>query len=405
MRRALCTTVAAGALSLGLSAAFAQTNSPAGGADTAPGQMKPPATTSAPGASEAAPGQNRPNISTNAPGQSERAPGQTRDTGSTAATSSQDGSAVKPPAQGASPSQPSSSSAASDSKASPNGTQQRTGQTTGSSGDSRSSSTQPSQSSSSSTKTDKQGQTQSTTGGQTTGQGSQQRSTAGSPQQPGTTSATTQSSQQPGTASSTTQSSQSGTAGAASVTSATANLNTQERTQVTQAFTSTRVEPVTNVSFSVSVGSAVTDEVRLYDVPADVVRIVPQYRGYRYFVVQDEIVIVEPRTKKIVEVIHKSGRNSASTSKTSKGSVKLSSEQRKTLRSGVETTGSTRTTTRTTIDLREGLTLPEDVELYDVPTTIVSDEPELQSYRYVVIGDEIGLVDPQTRRVVTIVEE
>jgi hypothetical protein len=37
--------------------------------------------------------------------------------------------------------------------------------------------------------------------------------------------------------------------------------------------------------------------------PQDIVRIVPQYRGFDYFLVEDEIVIVDPHTLEIVAII------------------------------------------------------------------------------------------------------
>jgi Protein of unknown function (DUF1236) len=37
--------------------------------------------------------------------------------------------------------------------------------------------------------------------------------------------------------------------------------------------------------------------------PEEIVRIVPQYRGFDYFLVEDEIVIVDPRTLEIVAII------------------------------------------------------------------------------------------------------
>ncbi|WP_052003015.1 DUF1236 domain-containing protein [Microvirga sp. BSC39] len=166
---------------------------------------------------------------------------------------------------------------------------------------------------------------------------------------------------------------------------------------MTQAFSSTNVNTVSNVTFNVSVGTTITDEVRLAPLPADVVRIVPQYRNYQYVVVRDEIVIVEPRTKKIVEVIHKSGGSRKS------ASVSLSSEQRKKFRTSVETTGSTRQTT-SKVEIREGVTLPQDVEILEVPQTVISEVPELRTYRYVVIGDEVALVEPETRRVIEVIE-
>lgn len=44
----------------------------------------------------------------------------------------------------------------------------------------------------------------------------------------------------------------------------------------------------------------ISRDVRLQPLPDDVVEVVPQYRGYDFFVVRDEIVIVEPSTYKIV---------------------------------------------------------------------------------------------------------
>jgi Protein of unknown function (DUF1236) len=66
------------------------------------------------------------------------------------------------------------------------------------------------------------------------------------------------------------------------------------------------VTPLSNVNFSISVGTAIPATVDLVELPPEVVRIVPAYRGYRYFVVRNQIVIVEPSTRKIVTVIERS---------------------------------------------------------------------------------------------------
>jgi hypothetical protein len=44
-------------------------------------------------------------------------------------------------------------------------------------------------------------------------------------------------------------------------------------------------------------------DVRLYELPSTIVEVVPAYRTYRYFVVADDIIIVEPGTRRIVQVI------------------------------------------------------------------------------------------------------
>jgi hypothetical protein len=58
-----------------------------------------------------------------------------------------------------------------------------------------------------------------------------------------------------------------------------------------------------NVNFNVSVGTRVPRNVHVVVLPEDIVRIVPQFRGYEYFLVGDEIVIVDPRTLEIVAII------------------------------------------------------------------------------------------------------
>jgi hypothetical protein len=116
-------------------------------------------------------------------------------------------------------------------------------------------------------------------------------------------------------------------------------------------------------------------------------------------VARDEIVIVQPKTRKIVEVIHKSGGTSRKSA-----SIHLTTEQRRKFVSVVETTGSTRGPSHR-IELREGMMLPDDIDLLDVPDTVVSEVPEIREYRYVVIDHEIGLVEPDTRRVVEVFEE
>ncbi len=51
-----------------------------------------------------------------------------------------------------------------------------------------------------------------------------------------------------------------------------------------------------------------------------------------------------------------------------------------------------------------GWTVPESVELQTVPDTIVSDIPSVKGYSYFVYDNDVVLVDPKTRKVVTIVE-
>jgi Protein of unknown function (DUF1236) len=58
-----------------------------------------------------------------------------------------------------------------------------------------------------------------------------------------------------------------------------------------------------NVKFKVAVGTTVPRDVHVEALPDDIVEIVPQYEGFDYIVVGDEILIVDPRTLEIVAII------------------------------------------------------------------------------------------------------
>jgi hypothetical protein len=83
------------------------------------------------------------------------------------------------------------------------------------------------------------------------------------------------------------------------------NVTVEQKTQVTQIIHETRVEPVRDVSFDISVGVEVPrHKIRLHRLPARIVKIVPAYESYEYFVLADgRIVIVDPDTYKIVLIL------------------------------------------------------------------------------------------------------
>jgi hypothetical protein len=61
---------------------------------------------------------------------------------------------------------------------------------------------------------------------------------------------------------------------------------------------------VSSVNFSANVGTVVPrDRVKLVVVPSTLVEIHPAWRGYRYFIVGERIIIVEPASYKIVAVL------------------------------------------------------------------------------------------------------
>jgi hypothetical protein len=88
-----------------------------------------------------------------------------------------------------------------------------------------------------------------------------------------------------------------GAAGAA------ASLSTEQRTTIRTAVKQQNAKPITNVNFSISVGTRVPRSVHFYRVPMELVQIYPRWRGYDYFLVGDQIIVVNPRTHEIVAVL------------------------------------------------------------------------------------------------------
>jgi hypothetical protein len=189
---------------------------------------------------------------------------------------------------------------------------------------------------------------------------------------------------------------------------ASVNINEQQRTRVTESISRLNVQPVTNVNFSLSVGTAVPRDVRLQTLPAEVVNVVPQYRGYSFFVVRDEIVIVEPSTYKIVTVLPRSGGSTAAAPARTQSKVSVTDKDRDVVRKHVKTrterpaTGSTAQTTGSAskVVIRRGERLPESVEVEEFPEAVYQDAPALREYRYLHRENRTYLVDPAERTVI-----
>jgi hypothetical protein len=99
-----------------------------------------------------------------------------------------------------------------------------------------------------------------------------------------------------------------GATGSTSGGSANVNIASEQRTQITQSFRSVDAEPITDVTFNISVGTVVPTSVTpLYDCPDTVARIVTGLPEFKYIFVRDQVVIVEPSTRRIVTVIERRG--------------------------------------------------------------------------------------------------
>jgi hypothetical protein len=80
-------------------------------------------------------------------------------------------------------------------------------------------------------------------------------------------------------------------------------VTAQQRTQLHERLAHFRAERIEHAGFSVSVGVEIPRSVHIEALPLEIVEIVPEYEGFDYVVVGDEIVIIDPGTLQIVAVI------------------------------------------------------------------------------------------------------
>jgi hypothetical protein len=85
---------------------------------------------------------------------------------------------------------------------------------------------------------------------------------------------------------------------------AAAKLSTEQRTKITTVIRNEHVAPVNNVDFDISIGTRVPRErVSLRPLPSEVVTVYPEWRGYQFILVRDQILVVDPATFEIVAVL------------------------------------------------------------------------------------------------------
>jgi hypothetical protein len=80
------------------------------------------------------------------------------------------------------------------------------------------------------------------------------------------------------------------------------NLSGEQRGKMTTVFRQHRVTPA-HLNVSVRVGRRIPDSVHFYPLPVEVYAFYPEWRGYYYILVGDEILVIDPRSHQIVAIL------------------------------------------------------------------------------------------------------
>ena len=81
-----------------------------------------------------------------------------------------------------------------------------------------------------------------------------------------------------------------------------AKLSTEQRTKITNIIRQQKVAPA-HLNVSIRVGNRVPASVRFYPLPAEVFVVYPEWRGYDYILVGNDILVINPRTHEIVAIL------------------------------------------------------------------------------------------------------
>jgi hypothetical protein len=175
-------------------------------------------------------------------------------------------------------------------------------------------------------------------------------------------------------------------------------LGAQDRERLHRALNFDRAR-LTQVKFDHHVGRRMPRHVRLFAIPAAVFAFFPYYRDYSYFVVDDEICIVDPRTYVVVDVIEPGywrgqGRPYVAELILSEHEIALvrDSIPRDFPEAGLR------------LRLALGAEIPLDVRLHEFPEIVLGSVPRLRDFRFLVSGDQIVIVRPDDRSVALVID-
>lgn len=176
------------------------------------------------------------------------------------------------------------------------------------------------------------------------------------------------------------------------------SINENQRQEFVDRMRQDRSAVSQNVNVRVDIGARLPRDIHARALPADLVRIAPQYRDYEYTVIDDRVAIVDPRTYEVVDVLDEGGGGGgrfASGSSYGRERISFSGDERRILKEHARSTvGSTSSISSTSSSGSSG---PTCLSLQAVPEELARKHPELSGYKYLAIGDEAVLVDQQQK--------
>ena len=155
---------------------------------------------------------------------------------------------------------------------------------------------------------------------------------------------------------------------------------------------------VRNAGFTARVGTRIPRGVRLFPISPRLVSFVPDYRYYRYVVVDDTVCIVDPVTYDIVDVIDEGGYPGTSRQI---AELQLTPPERALI---LDSIPPDLPQADVRLRLALGAEIPQFVELHSFPDVVLDRVPRLRDFQFIVAQDDVIIVDPRSREIAIVIE-
>jgi hypothetical protein len=136
------------------------------------------------------------------------------------------------------------------------------------------------------------------------------------------------------------------------------------------------------------------------------VNVAPQYRGHSFVRVEEDVVIVEPRSYKVVAVLPL-----PKAAEDSRRRLHLTQPQRELIHAQVRQQTSKQAASRrattgggSQTEIVVGESVPKTYTIERFPDAVYWQVPALRSYQYIQRDQDLYLVDPRKRRVIELIE-
>jgi hypothetical protein len=161
-----------------------------------------------------------------------------------------------------------------------------------------------------------------------------------------------------------------------------------------------RRERMAKVRLERRIGARIPRSVRLFFVPAAVLSIFPEYRDYRYVVVDDDICIVDPVTYEIVDVIDE-GDYLPPAGVSQSAHLTLTPAERALVLDSIPPDFPEEDVR---LRLALGAEIPDHVQLNEFAPIVLDNVPRLRDFRFILTDTSVVIVDPRDRSIELVLE-